>query len=668
MFSRYAQVVSREIKKGHTMMDVADVTLSLAFLAGLLSFVSPCVLPLVPAYVGYMGGRAGRNVALETNYKAKVGEEQAQSSRASLLLHGMFFVLGFTVVFVGIGLLAYAFASFAGRSAVILEDVIARFGGALIIVFGLHYMGALRRLFKFLHARPALLGIPTTLVVLLAGIVFFTWAFLGTLVSAAVILVFATWLLVGGAFTNAQQFWSTTLDSIETAFYTDTRADIQADKIGGFAGSFSMGVVFSAGWTPCVGPLLGAVYTLAAQTGDVFTALPLLLAYSMGLGIPFLFTAGLLDSAQALFRRLQRHMGKIEVFSGVLLIVIGVTIASGQLQRLSGNLSSEQVELSYNIEECGLAFFQGELNFAETRTCIGGTLVPVEIGQSARAELSPEEPTRQYVVHVEEALSLTVSFTRITADAPLTVTVLDEAGNSVARSVHLIADPTDEDRIIALQNVPADGAKYTVEVTLNDDAAGISAAEPLEYRIRIDETEENVTPMEALQVPDVANPNDGEVVGSILELAAESGPAVGLDVGNRAPNFTITTIDGQEVSLHDLRGQVVLLNFWGTWCGPCEREMPEFQEVYEEYKEQGFTILALAARDTVPAIEAFRDEYNLTFPLALDEGDEITTEYGIISQPNTFILDRDGVIQLRNPGIIIESQIVEAIEPLLNEG
>jgi cytochrome c-type biogenesis protein len=109
--------------------------------------------------------------------------------------------------------------------------------------------------------------------------------------------------------------------------------------------------VFAAGWTPCIGPVYGTILTVAAQTGNVNQAVPLLTIYSLGLGVPFLLMTLLLDSAQGLLRRLQRRMHTIELVSGAFLVLIGLLVASNQLQLLSQSLSTQFADVSYNLEE-----------------------------------------------------------------------------------------------------------------------------------------------------------------------------------------------------------------------------------------------------------------------------------------------------------------------------
>jgi cytochrome c-type biogenesis protein len=137
-----------------------------------------------------------------------------------------------------------------------------------------------------------------------------------------------------------------------------------------YASSAVMGMIFVAGWTPCIGPVYGAVLTMAANGGEVSHAGVLLMAYSLGLGIPFLLTSLLLDSAQAVLRRLRPHMRKIELFSGVFLIVMGIAIASGQLQTISQQFAGQFADFSTRVETCVLDWVQGERPLNDVGPCI----------------------------------------------------------------------------------------------------------------------------------------------------------------------------------------------------------------------------------------------------------------------------------------------------------
>lgn len=117
--------------------------------------------------------------------------------------------------------------------------------------------------------------------------------------------------------------------------------------------------------------------------------------------------------------------------------------------------------------------------------------------------------------------------------------------------------------------------------------------------------------------------------------------------GFLAPDFTLNTPDGETVTLSGLRGQAVLLNLWATWCPPCRAEMPAIQKLYDEYKEQGFVVLAvnMTYQDNPLAVQPFLQENNLTFPVLLDETGDMARDYELRSLPSSFFINRDGIIQ-----------------------
>jgi cytochrome c-type biogenesis protein len=226
-----------------------NVTLGLAFLAGLASFLSPCVLALVPAYVGYLGGRS-------------VGPGgTAVQSRWATFAHGLAFVLGFSVVFVALGAAASALGAllYDGR------QWLARIGGVVVIVFGLHMLGVIHIPF---------------------------------------------------------------LDF-------DTRRQERPDPSLGYLSSALMGVFFSAGWSPCVGPVLGAVLTLALNSAKVIQGAVLLTAYSAGLAIPFLLAALGIGRVAELMRNHARLLKGVSLATGGVMIVIGIMLLTGTLSELS---------------------------------------------------------------------------------------------------------------------------------------------------------------------------------------------------------------------------------------------------------------------------------------------------------------------------------------------
>lgn len=223
-------------------MDVTNPTIFLAFVAGLASFLSPCVFSLVPAYIGYLGGRA-------------VGGEVTESNRFITFTHGLAFVLGFSAVFVTLGVASSAL----GRVLFDLRNVLEKVGGIIVIIFGLHMTGVFR--IPFLEY--------------------------------------------------------------------DTRVQQLPDRKWGYLSSALMGVFFSAGWAPCVGPVLGAILTLSLNGGSISQGVSLLSAYSAGLAIPFLVAALGIGWVSATLRKYGKVMHYVEIGMGVILVIIGVMLFAG---------------------------------------------------------------------------------------------------------------------------------------------------------------------------------------------------------------------------------------------------------------------------------------------------------------------------------------------------
>ena len=219
-------------------------TLPLAFVAGILSFLSPCVLPLVPSYLAYIGG-------------------SADAERRVLLRNGLLFIAGFSLVFIALGASASALGSVlrAYRPALITG------GGVLIIVFALMMLGLIR----------------------------------------------LPWL------------------------YRDTRARLTGDTSTPWGASL-LGMAFAAGWTPCIGPVLGAILTLAGAGGTLAEGVLLLAVYSLGLGVPFLIAALALEPFVHASARFRRYLPWIERGSGALLLIAGLLMVTGRYTALNSYL------------------------------------------------------------------------------------------------------------------------------------------------------------------------------------------------------------------------------------------------------------------------------------------------------------------------------------------
>jgi cytochrome c biogenesis protein CcmG, thiol:disulfide interchange protein DsbE len=135
-----------------------------------------------------------------------------------------------------------------------------------------------------------------------------------------------------------------------------------------------------------------------------------------------------------------------------------------------------------------------------------------------------------------------------------------------------------------------------------------------------------------------------------------------------APDFTLSSLDGTKVVLSDLKGQVLLINVWATWCPPCRSEMPTIQAAYEQYHDQGFTVLAVNLQEDPSVVATFMREHLLTFPALLDADGQVSRGYEAVSLPSSFFVDRRGVIRAVYHGPMPRSIIAGTVEQLLREG
>ncbi|MDB4948110.1 MAG: ccdA [Gemmatimonadetes bacterium] len=221
-----------------------------AFSAGLLSFLSPCVLPLVPSYATFITG-----MSLD-----ELRDAETVRARRTVLVHGLLFVLGFTAVFMALG----ASATFLGGLLRYASRGVQAVGGVLLILFGLYLLG---------------------------------------------------WLRLPGA-------------------GRDWRMHL-ADKPVGYLGTLLVGVTFGAGWTPCIGPVLGGILTLAATRGSLGEGMGLLAVYSAGLAIPFLLSTVLIERFMYGFKRFRAWLPWVNRISGAMLLALGVLMLTGSFTLLS---------------------------------------------------------------------------------------------------------------------------------------------------------------------------------------------------------------------------------------------------------------------------------------------------------------------------------------------
>jgi cytochrome c-type biogenesis protein len=232
------------------MEDTPSLGLVIAFSAGLLSFLSPCVLPLIPSYVTFITGMT---------------LDEVQRARRTTFLHSILFIAGFTLVFLALG----ATATVLGRALLVYRDWISRIGGVLIIIFGLYLLGAFN------------IGI----------------------------------------------------------FARERRIHL-ADKPLGYLGTLLVGMAFAAGWTPCIGPILGSILIYTSSSADLGRGLLLLLTYSLGLAIPFLVASLLIERFFAAFARFRPYLVWVSRAGGALLILIGLLLVSDYFTILASYLQA----------------------------------------------------------------------------------------------------------------------------------------------------------------------------------------------------------------------------------------------------------------------------------------------------------------------------------------
>lgn len=398
-------------------MQVSLVNILIAFAGGLLSFLSPCVLPLVPGYISLMSGVSIDHLK---------GEGDGNSRRA-VIANSLAFNAGLSVIFLTLG----GTAGLVG--AAIINNVWVRvIGGLVIIVFGLHLIGLLK--IKYL--------------------------------------------------------------------YRDTR-QFSDQKPRGMLGSLTLGIAFAAGWTPCIGPILGGIIGLAATSGGWKGGLLLSAFYSAGLAVPFLLTGLGINQFLGFYSKFRRHLHKVEVVSGIILILIGVLVASNRVTLLSSSWLA--------------------------------SVIPNWEGKLARV-WGPTPPP-----------------------------------------------PGHNDHTFA-----------------------------------------------------------------------------------PAPDVQFTRLDGTAFKLKDLRGRVVLLNFWATWCIPCRSEIPSLSAMQKDFESRGLSVIGVSYDDTADLIKDFQKDIPQSYQIVLG-GREVGSQLPASPLPTTYIIDRQGRVREKMIGERTRAAFEAVIEPLLEE-
>ena len=228
-----------------------DVSHYMAFAAGLISFLSPCVLPLVPGYISFISGVTFKEIKGRNHIPSVLNRE-----KRIVLINSLFFVAGFSLVFILLG----ASATWLGAFLSSKISLMSKIGGLIIIFFGIYKIGLI---------RPQL-------------------------------------------------------------FFREARFNIKDRKFS-YAGAMIIGAAFAFGWTPCISPILGVILTYAGMLENVNQGVALLFVYSLGLGVPFVLTAFGINHFWRFFKRIKKHLGLLEVISGVIMVILGVMIFSNKL-------------------------------------------------------------------------------------------------------------------------------------------------------------------------------------------------------------------------------------------------------------------------------------------------------------------------------------------------
>ncbi len=156
-----------------------------------------------------------------------------------------------------------------------------------------------------------------------------------------------------------------------------------------------------------------------------------------------------------------------------------------------------------------------------------------------------------------------------------------------------------------------------------------------------------------------------------VETATPASNASSASSGNAnaipAPDFTLQTLDGESVSLSDYRGKLVMINFWASWCPPCNSEMPDLQRYYEQHQDDDFIILGVNYQDTPDKVQAFVEKYGVTFPILLDSDGRVANLFGVQGLPTSFFVDKEGNVLGYQPGPVTKEMLEDGITPLLQK-
>ncbi len=282
---------------------IETVSIGAAFLAGMVTFLSPCVLPIIPGYIAYISGVTAQTV-----------QEEEKKINWKVVYLAIAFVIGFSIVFIALG----AASTLVGQFLQEHKYIISKIAAVLVILLGVHFTGV----FQFPKAKQWLFIIFGISVIIYGISVaatkdIFNDLFLLPVIGVALLLFY--------------------FSGLYKILYQQKTTEIKK-KPAGIVGAFIVGIAFAFGWSPCIGPVLGAILLYASQQETVMQGVSLLFAFSMGLGIPFILTAIAIHQFFRFFNFMRRYFLIIEIVGGLLLIFIGILLLTGNFEKISALL------------------------------------------------------------------------------------------------------------------------------------------------------------------------------------------------------------------------------------------------------------------------------------------------------------------------------------------
>ncbi len=558
------------------------------FIQGLLSFFSPCVLPLIPVYMGYLSG--GTN---ETDEFGNV-----HFNRKKVLINTLFFVIGVSFAFFLLGFVMTSVGRFFSGNQLLF----ARIGGIIVIIFGLYQLGIL-----------------------------------------------GTSRVLSGEY------------RLRVGFEKMSASPLTA---------LLMGFVLSFAWTPCVGPALSAVLIMASTAATAGTGFMLIAVYTLGYVIPFIFvgmfTTQLLDYFGK-HRDIVRYTVKI---GGALMILMGILMLTGSMNRITGYMSS----ISSIGSETNEAVVENSLTEEASQPNAGSESPDTAAGQN-------EKQTNAESEQMDTAADQNEKQTNAGPESPNTAAEQNEKQtNAESEQMDTAADQNEQQTNAGPESLDTAADQSESRTNAVSEHTGAVVEDQNKNQPNADSEPSNP----AASTQNEPQPNaDSETSSTPSATQSDSHPSdADEDPTDEsedteyvpAPKFALTDQYGTSHNLSDYRGKILFLNFWATWCPPCRAELPYIQELYEEYQEAGDESVAFvgctfpeSGQETdIEGIKEFLDNNGYSFPVLFDESGALAQSYYITAFPTTFIINPDGDVLGYIPGSmtkeIMEDVIAQAKE------